>query len=144
VAIAIVAAASAVYVFFFFPHGLSSAETAENLSSLYSRTQVILSNMSDDIKEYSNQSIGNSTFTTRMTNLQTKMTALTTDLTELRNVAFPTYTRSIDLLDQGLQWYTDAMGSAQHFDFTNALRFMGWGEEDVSQSAYILQNMTSS
>jgi hypothetical protein len=138
VAIAIVATASAVYVFFFLPKGLSSAETAVNLSSLYSRTSVIMDNMSDDIKAYSNQSIDNSTFISRITSLETKMTALRTDLTELRKVAFPNYTRSIDLLDQGLQWYADAMGSAQNFDFKKTLQFNEWGTDDVFQSTNAL------
>jgi hypothetical protein len=139
VVIAAVAAASAVYVFFFLPHGLSSAETAGKLNSLYSRASVIMSNMSDYINDYINKSIDNSTFVTRIANLETEMTALRTDLTELRKVAFPTYIRSIDLLDQGLQWYTDALGYAQNFDFLNNSLFLKFGTEDVSQSTYVLQ-----
>jgi hypothetical protein len=144
VAIAIVATASAVYVFFFLPQGLSSADTAGRLNSLYSQTHAILGNMSDYIKDYSNHSINNSTFTTQIADLETKMTALRTDLTELKKVAFPTYVRSIDLLDQGLQWYADALGCAKNFEFDKTSLFLEFGTEDIIQSTYVLENMTNS
>jgi hypothetical protein len=143
VAIAIVATASAVYVFFFLPQGLSRADTAGRLSKLYSRTDVILGNMSDYIRDYAN-GMSNSTFKTLMANLEINITALRTDLAVLRKVAFPTYIRSIDLLDQGLQWYTSALGSAQNFDFKSTSQFIGFGTDDVVQSEYVLQNMTKS
>jgi hypothetical protein len=144
VAVAIVATASAVYVFLSLPHGLSSAETAGKLNNLYSRTRVILGNMSDYIKDYVNQGISNSTFKTLIANLETNVTALRTDLTELRKVAFPTYMRSIDLLDQGLQWYTYALGCAQNFEFDKTSLYLEYGTEDLIQSTYVLQNMTKS
>jgi hypothetical protein len=135
--VAIVVTAFAVYVIFFLPSGLSSTETATRLNSIYSRTQVILSNMSDNIQDYS-QGIDNSTYLTRMINLKNDMTALRTELTEIRKVAFPTYTRSIDLLDLGLQWYIDGLDYAQRFNFNSASQCLQWGTEDIIQSTYVL------
>jgi hypothetical protein len=94
--------------------------------------------MSADINEYISQIINNVTFTARMANLKTDMVALKTELIGIRNVAFPTYTRSIDLLDLGLQWYIDALDYAQRFDFSSTSRFLQWGTEDVVQSTYAM------
>jgi hypothetical protein len=135
--IAIVVIASVVYVVFFLPSGLSSSETASRLNNIYSQTQIILSNMSDNINDY-NQGIDNLTFSTRMVNLKNDMVALRTELTEIRKVAFPTYTRSIDLLDLGLQWYIDALDYAQRFNFNSASQCLQWGTEDIIQSTYVL------
>jgi hypothetical protein len=138
VGIAIVSAASAVYVFFFFSVGLSSADTARSLGTICNQTVVIVGNMNDYINDYSKQGISNSTFKALMVNLEPNMTALRTGLAELRNVAFPTYIRSIDLLDQGLQWLTDASGAAQNFDFNSASLFIEFGQQDIVQSEYVL------
>ena len=138
VAIAIVATVSVVYVLFFMTSGLSSAQTAGRLNSIYSRTQVILGNMSDDITALANHSIDNSTFIIRTANLKTGMTALRTELTEMRNVAFPTYKRSIDLLDLGIQWYIDALDYAQNLEFNRISQFLQWGTDDIIQSTYAL------
>ncbi len=73
-----------------------------------------------------------------MANLKTGMTALRTELTEMRNVAFPTYTRSIDLLDLGIQWYIDALDYAQNLEFNRISQFLQWGTDDIIQSTYAL------
>ena len=134
VAIAIVATASAVYVFFFLPHGLSSAETAGRLESIYSRTMGILDLMSDDMGSLISRNITVTIFTSRMVDLKNDMTSLGTELTEMKAVAYPTYTQSIDLLDRGLQSYIDALDYAFNLNFNQTSQSLQQGTEYVNRS----------
>lgn len=134
VAIAIIATASAIYVFYFMPVGLSSGETAGRLQSIYSRTVFILNFMSDDMTALANRSIEPETFWTRMADLKNSMTSLRTELTEMKAVAYPTYTQSIDLLDQGLQSYIDALGYAHDLNFNQTSQYLQQGTEYITRS----------
>jgi hypothetical protein len=134
IAITIIATASAIYIFFYMPVGLSSAETANRLQSIYSRTVFILNFMSDDMIALANRSITPETFWTRMTDLKTSMTALRTELTEVRKIAFPAYVQSIDLLDRGLQSYVDALSYAHDLNFNQTRTYLLQGTDYVTRS----------
>jgi len=134
VAIAIIATGSAVYVYFFLPKTLSSAETAGKLSSLYSRASGILELMSEDMKNLANGTISVTTFTTRMDTKKNDMTVLRTELLELKNVAYPTYAMSINLLDMGLQAYIAALGHAYDLNFNLTTQSIEQGTSYIAQS----------
>jgi len=134
VTIAIVAGSSAVYVYFFLPKTLSSAETAGRLASLYSRAKGILSLMSDDMKYLANRTISATTFIQWMESEKGDMTVLRVELLELKNVAFPTYALSVNLLDMGLQAYIEALGHAYDLNFNLTAQSIQQGTIYVNQS----------
>ena len=134
VTIAIVAGSLAIYVYFFLPHTLSSAETAGKLSSLYSRARGILDLMSDDMKLLANSTISVTTFSQRMDTKKSDMTVLRVELLELKNVAYPTYALSINLLDMGLQKFINALGYAHDLNFTMTTSSLTDGTSYIAQS----------
>ena len=138
VTIAIVAGLSAVYVYFFLPQTLSSAETARRMNSIYSRTVGILDFMSDDMKELVDRNITATIFSTRMDDLKGDMLAVRADLTELKKVALHTYVESINLLDRGLQAYSDAIDYAHDLNFNQTSIYLGQGTEYVNRSKVAL------
>jgi hypothetical protein len=138
VTITIVAGSSAVYVYFFLPQTLSSAETARRMNSIYSRTVGILDFMSDDMKELVDRNITATIFSTRMDDLKGDMLAVRADLTELKKVALPTYVESINLLDRGLQAYSDAIDYAHDLNFNQTSIYLGQGTEYVNRSKVAL------
>ncbi len=137
VAISVVAASSAVYLYFFLPKTLSSTETAERLASIYSRTNGILSLMSDDVKYLYNGTIGITTFTNRMQTKRNDMAALRTELLELKNVAHPSYEFSINFLDMGLKAYVKALDYAYNLNFNLTAEYLQRGTRyiDLSRDA---------
>ncbi len=136
--IAIVAGSSAIFVYFFLPQPLTSAETARRLNSLYSRTANILNYMSDDMEEWANHVITNTTFSNRMSDLKSDMLNVRADLTELRKVAFPTYIESIDLLDSGLVACGYALDYAHDFNFNQTLTYSEQAIEYLLRSARVM------
>jgi hypothetical protein len=138
VTIAIIAGSSAIYVYFFLPQPLTSAETARRLNSLYSRTANILNYMSDDMQAWANHTITNATFSNRMSDLKSDMLNVRADLTELRKVAFPTYIESIDLLDSGLVACGYALDYAHDFNFNQTLTYSEQAIEYLLRSARVM------
>jgi hypothetical protein len=138
VTIAVVAGSSAVYVYFFLPQTLTSAETARRLNSIYSRAVGILDFMSDDMKELVDRNITATIFSTRMDDLKGDMLAVKADLTELKKVTFPTYVESINLLDRGLQAYGDAIDYAHDLNFNQTSVYLEQGTEYVNRSKVAL------
>jgi len=138
VTIAVVAGSSAVYVYFFLPQTLTSAETARRLNSIYSRAVGILDFMSDDMKELVDRNITATMFSTRMDDLKGDMLAVKADLTELKKVPFPTYVESINLLDRGLQAYGDAIDYAHDLNFNQTSVYLEQGTEYVNRSKVAL------
>lgn len=134
VAIAIIAGSSAIYIFFILPQPLTSAETAGRLASLYSRASGILDLMSVDMKYLANSTISVTTFSTRMETKKNDMTVLRVELLELKNVAFPTYALSVNLLDMGLQAYIEALDYAYDLNFNLTAQSIQQGTSYISQS----------
>lgn len=134
VAIAIIAVSLAIYVYFFLPKTLSSAETAGKIASLYSRASGILELMSVDMLDVANGTISVTNFTTRMVTKQNDMTALRTELLDLKDVAYPTYAMSINLLDMGLQAYITALGHAFNLNFDQTIQYIEQGTSYIAQS----------
>jgi hypothetical protein len=122
------------YFLAFLPFTMSNAETSGRIYSFYSRTAGILDQMSGDVTAYFNHSIDDSTFMFRIITLKNNMTALRTELTEMRAVAFPTYARSIDLLDSGLQSYINALNSAVELNFEQTSQNVQQGTQYIKQS----------
>jgi hypothetical protein len=69
-----------------------------------------------------------------MVDLKSDITSLRIELTEMRPVAFPTYTQSIDLLDRGLQSYVDALDSAFNLNFNQTSQYLQQGTEYITRS----------
>ncbi len=134
VAIAIVAGSLAVYFYFFAPKPLSSAETAAKLESLYSRASGILELMGVDMMNLVNGTISATTFSNRMEAKRNDILVLRTELSELKNVAYPTYAKSINLLDLGLQSYIEALGYARDLNFNLTTQAIQEGTEYIIQS----------
>ncbi|MEM2110606.1 MAG: hypothetical protein QXX08_01870 [Candidatus Bathyarchaeia archaeon] len=134
VAIAIIAGSLAVYFYFFSPKTLTSAETAAKLESLYSRASGILELMSIDMMNLINGTITATTFSNRMEAKRNDMLVLRTELSELKNVAYPTYALSINLLDLGLQSYIKALEYAHDLNFNLAAQAIQEGTNYIIQS----------
>ena len=134
VAIAIIAVSLAIYVYFFLPKTLSSAETADKLSSLNSRARGILLLMADDMLNWANGTITTTTFTTRMITKKSDMTNLRNELLDLKNVADPSYAMSINLLDMGYQDYITALGYAFNLDFNLTSQYIVRGTNYLTQA----------
>jgi hypothetical protein len=94
--------------------------------------------MSDDMKELVDRNITATTFSTRMDDLKGDMLAVRADLTELKKVALPTYVESINLLDRGLQAYSDAIDYAHDLNFNQTSIYLGQGTEYVNRSKVAL------
>jgi hypothetical protein len=134
VTIAIVAGSSAIYVYFFLPQTLSSAETARRMEGIYSRTIGILDFMSGDMQELVDRNITATVFSTRMDDLKADMLDVRAGLTELKKVALSTYVESINLLDRGLQAYGDAIDYAHDLNFNQTSNYLEQGTEYVNRS----------
>ncbi|MBS7615144.1 hypothetical protein KEJ18_05375 [Candidatus Bathyarchaeota archaeon] len=134
VAIAIITGSLAIYFYIFAPKTLTSAETAAKLESLYSRASGILELMSVDMMNLINGTITATTFSNRMDAKRNDMLVLRTELSELKNVAYPTYALSINLLDLGLQSYIEALGYAHDLNFNLTAQAIQEGTEYILQS----------
>ncbi len=134
VAIAIIAGSTAIYVFFFLPQQLTSAETARRMEGIYSRATIIMGQMRSDIQEWGARNITNTVFSTRMDDLKADIVTVRADLTELKKVAFPTYVESIDFLNLGLLAYISALDYAHDLNFNQTLTYLDQGTEYVNRS----------
>jgi len=134
VAIAIIAGSLAVYFYFFLPKPLSSAETAEKLAIIYFRASDILKLMSLDVNDLLNGAISNGTFSYRMEFRLSDMEKLRVEVLELKNVAYPTYALSINLLDLGLQSYINALSYARDLDFNQTAQAVQVGTSYIIRS----------
>jgi hypothetical protein len=73
-----------------------------------------------------------------MDDLKGDMLAVRADLTELKKVAFSTYIESINLLDLGLQAYSDAIDYAHDLNFNQTSIYLEQGTDFVNRSKVAL------